>query len=649
MCGIAGMLGVAEELAKAAAPRMLTAMRHRGPDDEGIEVVADPQGRAPPAVLIHTRLAIVDLSSAAHQPMPDKPPDETAPPNWIVFNGEIYNFLAFHDKLASAGWPCRTRCDTEVILHAYRAWGESSVEKLHGMFAWCLLDTQRSTAWFCRDHLGIKPLYLFRPRGGGLLFASELRTLLAAGADLVPPLVNAFALESFLAQGAVYGAESIVQGVHLLAPGQSLTTDWLGRAVKERTYWRIPFTPLAQEGARDLARDQAEHQLGATLRQAVQMQLLADVPLGLFLSGGIDSAALATVATEVAGTDIQTVSIGFDQPQFDETQTAEAVATALGVGFRSVRLTGQDILDHLTDALTAADQPTVDGFNVYFVAQAARRAGLTVALSGLGGDELFGGYASFADVPRALLWRRRTRWARPIGRTFARLMSTTGGRPWAKAAEMFRRQCSPVQMYLLRRELFLPLERRAMHPLPAESDPDAGIPQALLTELLEQSRGLDVVNQVSCFELSSYMRHMLLRDADIFSMAHGLEVRVPLLDHRLVEEAASIAGAHKRPDPRPKPLLLDAVGKRLPALVYTRPKRGFTFPWEAWLRGPLRSYAKKALSDTDVWLGLGFNPAAPARLWKRFEARDRRVAALQILALLILAHYSVRHGLRKIL
>ncbi len=383
------------------------------------------------------------------------------------------------------------------------------------------------------------------------------------------------------------------------------------------------------------------------MREAVKLRLIADVPLGLFLSGGIDSGALVTVATEVAGSTVETISIGFDQPEFDETEAAATVAKALGTHHRCLTLSGQDVLEDLPEVLQAIDQPTVDGFNTFFVSRAARRAGLTVALSGLGGDELFGGYASFADVPKAIRLRRSLRWAGPLTPALAKAASLTGGRRGIKAAEMFRREPAPLPLYLLRRELFLPGERRLLQPLPEGSDPTCGLSPALLDDLTARVRALDPINQISTFELSTYMRHMLLRDADVFSMAHGLEVRVPLLDHVLVEQVARLPGAWKRPDPRLKPLLIDAVGPRLPDLVYKAPKRGFTFPWDAWLRGPLRERAARAMTDHDVWEGLGFDPEGPGRLWERFLRRDPSVAALQILGLVVLGDFAARHGLRR--
>ena len=639
MCGIAGLIGIAPELAAEAAPRMLRAIGHRGPDDRGTAAV--PAAGGPAAVLLQTRLAILDLSPAGHQPMRDHPPGPTARPNWVVFNGEVFNYRDLHPELARAGWPCRSRCDTEVILHAYRAWGEAAVERFRGMFAWCLLDPDRGVAWLCRDRLGVKPLYLFRPASGGLLFASEVRALLAAGPALVPPVVCRAAVESFLAQGAVFGHRSVVRGVELLPSGHSLVVDWGGKEVRRARYWSLP-PPAGAPGA---DRSAAVAEVADKLREAVRLRLIADVPLGLFLSGGIDSGALASVATEVAGTRLRTISVGFDRAGFDETVVAGRVAVALGTDHSTLTLTGESVLADLPDALAAVDQPTVDGFNTFFVSRAARRAGLTVALSGLGGDELFGGYASFRDVPRAGRWQAAGRLLGPLAPVARRALGASGRRATAKAAELLARPHEAVHRYLLRRELFLPAERRGLHPLPPEADPHTGLPRDFLRELRDEAAGYDLVNQVSRLELTGYMAHMLLRDSDVFSMANGIELRVPLLDHELVAAVDRMSGRWKQPDPRPKPLLIDAVGPRLPEFVRRLPKKGFTLPWGEWLRGTARDRAVRAVRHRDVWAGLGFTPDAPARLWDRFEAGDARVSPLGILAFVVLEDFVTRHGL----
>lgn len=645
---------------------MRLALRHRGPDDQGQEIVS-PSGDVAPVVFGHTRLSIVELSAAGHQPMLDAGVGTDGARHLLTFNGEIYNFRELGEELARAGLPCRSRSDTEVILKAYRAWGLRAVERFEGMFAFALLDQEQRRVWLCRDRLGIKPLYLYRPAGGGLLFASELRALLAAGEELVPRRVRPAALESFLAQGAVMGDDGLIEGVSMLPAGTSLVTDVEGRSLRSVKYWSAAFgtgtgavTRAADgSGGPSIAgppaayRSEVVTELALGLRRAMRQLLLADVPVGLFLSSGVDSGVLATVATELPDVKLRTLSVGFDVPGFDELTGARATARELGTEHVEVTLTGQGVLESFDDVLAAVDQPTVDGFNTFHVSRAARRAGLTVALSGLGGDELFGGYASFRDVPRALLLsrvlhavtgprarRRMARWAAHAGGT-ARL----DARFVSKLAQTFERPADILSLYLLRRELFSPNDRRALCSLPSGSDPSSGLEAATLAELRAAAEGRDPVDSVAAFELNGYMRDMLLRDSDVFSMAHGLEIRVPLLEPYVVEQAARAQSAWRLPDPRPKPLLLDAAGPRLPERSYREKKRGFTFPWAAWLRGPLRGRVEESLAAARL-PSLGLERRAAVELWRRFAAGDDGTSALQILGLLVLDSLVARDRLR---
>ena len=639
MCGIAGFLGIPPELAAPAAQRMRHALHHRGPDDQDTRIITGPAGHTP-ATLVHTRLAILDLSPAGHQPMQDHPPEGGPPANWIVFNGEIFNFHELQREVADAGWPCRTRSDTEVILHAYRAWGTAAVDRFHGMFAWCLLDAERGTAWFCRDRLGMLPLYFYRRPEGGLIFASEVKALLACGPELVPPKVRRSALEAYLAQGAVYGDQSIIDGIELLPPGHSLVTDWSGKTQKQTRYWFVP-TPGPSPVR---TRADAVAAVGEELRRSVKQRLISDVPLGLFLSGGIDSGALATVITEDPNIRLRTLSIGFDAKEFDETDIAQGVATELKTDHTVRTLYGSEVLRDLPAAMAAFDQPTIDGFNTYFVAREAHAAGLTVALSGTGGDELFGGYPTFRYVP----WTGRLQAAGvtgPLRSLFRSGLRRSGRRGAMRLAELFDRPRHAIQRYLLRWELFLPGERRSLHPLPVESDRYSGIPNLLLDEMREV-HDPDVMSQISRFEIRGFLGQILLRDGDISSMASSLELRTPILEHRMVELAIRLPGKWKRPDPRNKPLLIDAVGKRFPQQILGRPKRGFSLPWKPWLLGPLAGMADAAVRDADIWTRLGFDPTAPVKFWERFRAGDRTIAATQVLALIVLAAYANKNGLR---
>jgi asparagine synthase (glutamine-hydrolysing) len=628
MCGIAGAVGVPLDIAEPAVERIRLAMAHRGPDDHGVATLRGKEG-APSVVFAHNRLSIIDLSAAGHEPM-----FSGGGAFALTFNGEVYNFRELRVELQQKGAVFASDTDAEVVLAAYQAWGPNCVQHFRGMFALALADCARRTVWLCRDRLGIKPLYLTRPPGGGLLFASEVRGLLAAGPELVRRRASREAIESYLMQGAVCGFESSIAGIHLIPPATSLLLDWTGREVARERYWSLSFPTAAEERTAD--RPGAVRDLAESLREAMRLHLISDVPLGIFLSSGVDSAALATVASELLPGRIHTLSVGFDQPKFDETAEAAELAQQLGTEHTELRLSGEDLLEDIDKVFGAMDQPTVDGFNTFVVSRAARRAGLTVAISGLGGDELFGGYASFRDVPRATALRGKIPFTLRLPPLAQDLLGRVGGRPAVKALELLSRPPAALESYLLRRELLLDEDRRAL----------GARGTAALAWSVEGLSLLSERNQVSALELGGYMRDMLLRDGDVFSMAVGLELRVPFLDHVLVEKVARLPGHWKAPDPRPKPLLVDAVGGALHPSVSARPKRGFTFPWDAWLHGPMRERAARALDDQDLWRAAEFVPEAPGLLWKRFQSGDGRVGGLQVLALWVLHDYLQRHDLR---
>ncbi|HYL58297.1 MAG TPA: asparagine synthase (glutamine-hydrolyzing) [Candidatus Acidoferrales bacterium] len=633
MCGIGGLIGAQDE-GGMISRRLLAALRHRGPDDEGL---AQP---TPTVSLVHTRLSIFDLSPAGHQPMTDRPVGDPSG-LWLVFNGEIYNFKELESELAPRGRIFRTRCDSEAILHSYREWGEAAIPRWRGMFAIALIDPARGVGYLVRDRLGIKPMFTCRLPGGALGFASEMRSLMALGPELVSNEIEPAALESFFAQGAVHGYSSLIKGVTILRPGEMLRVDLeTGKELRRATYWHLP---AVADDAPAPARADAVEQLRDVVSEALKLHLASDVPLGLFLSGGIDSSALLALATKLTDGAVRTLTIGFDSPTFDESEISAATASRFGVDHQNIMLTGASLLEGLPDALAAIDQPTVDGFNTYFVSKAAREAGLTVALSGLGGDELFGGYATFADVPRALALREN-----PLLSMVARLGSGfMRNRSGVKLAEACRRPADALAMYLLRREMFLPAERRTLMPLPAAADDLTGVPAELLDEVRSETRGLGGANRISFFELNLYMRHMLLRDSDVASMAAPIEYRVPFLDHRMVEGVFSTPQEWKLPDPRPKPLLLDIAGAGVPSAVWQRAKRGFTFPWGDWFAGggALNRVADDAVNDAARWRDLGIDAGGVRKIWNQFSAGDRRITPLQILAFVVLRDFATRHKL----
>lgn len=644
MCGIAGILGLPLELSLPIAQKMQANLLHRGPDGHGIQNVEHPLGQRHPVVLVHTRLSIMDPSPAGYQPMSESVNGKIL--NWVVFNGLICNFLQLHPDLANAGWPCVTRCDTEVILKGYRAWGEDCVEKFRGMFAWCLVDTAAGRVWFCRDRLGIKPLYLAELAGGGLVFSSEIRAILQVGEELLPRKICMSALESFLAQGSVWGNDTIVEKVRLLPPGQSLLTDWHGKPVKQHRYWQIPWVSVSASAMPE-SRIETVAKLEENLKECLRLYLLADVPLGIFLSSGVDSSVLASLAREVDTLDIQTISIGFSEKKFDESKEAEHIASILGTHHRTVQISSAEIWANWESFLRSIDQPTVDGFNTYVVSKETNKIGIKVALSGLGGDELFGGYATFTDIPRALAWYRKLGFAQPFLQFLPYFFCLFKSRLAAKMVQAFCRPMNTSALYLLRRELFLqPMRRMLFAEQPVQTEDSNGVPLNMLEEMSKQSQGLDVTNQISCYEINSYMQCMLLRDSDVFSMANGLEIRVPLLDHKFVEEVTRLPGNWKTPDPRIKPLLQDLAGKRLRSRAVYK-KQGFTFPWGVWLRGALRGQLLDYIEASEIWNRLGFDPSIPSLFWHKFQAGDNAISPLQILALVVLAYYVDRYDLRR--
>jgi asparagine synthase (glutamine-hydrolysing) len=625
MCGIAGIAVEPERSLPDLRERlgaMAREMAHRGPDDEGIFVTVD--GRVG---LASCRLAIRDLSPAGHMPMANE--DGTV---WITYNGEIYNAGELRAELEAAGYRFRSRSDTEVVLRGYESWGAEVTNRLRGMFAFAILD-ERPAAWdgvaagspgrrlfLARDPMGVKPLYYARC-ADGFVFASELRALLASG--LVSSEVSPSGLVGYLLMGSVPNPLTIYRDARALSPATRLTVlpDGAEPAIEE-TYWS-----LSAEEAGPADPSEAVERIGALLAESVRIRLVSDVPLGAFLSGGLDSSSVVAFMREATGGPIRTCSMTFDEPGYSEARYARAVADAVGADHYE-RVVTADELVHEFDAIVGAlDQPSVDGVNSYFVSQTARQAGLTVALSGLGGDELFGGYPNtFGQVP-LMLRALRLAQAVPGGAAAARAaLGMLPGRRWTRVRDALARPASPASAYLTRRGLFSPEEVRALVSPAAWQAGTAGFdPVQHVAERADGAAGASSFRSrpfewISRAELRTYTHHQLLRDTDVMSMAHSLEVRVPLLDVELVQAVLRLPTALKMNGlAGPKPLLKRAVGDRLPDSVRQRSdKQGFTFPLEPWLKGPLRETAWSMLDSVQSrgWL----QPAAVQDVAGDFEA-----------------------------
>jgi asparagine synthase (glutamine-hydrolysing) len=611
MCGIFGIVAHNARVSHEILERATRSLAHRGPDDSGTILLRETDPCQVEIGLGSRRLAIIDLSPLGHQPMHDA---ETG--NWIVFNGEIYNFHDVRLELERSGAKFKSHSDTEVLLKAYAQWGEECLTRFRGMFAFAIWDACRHRMLLARDPMGIKPLY-YAQCGSYFLFASEVRTLLGTG--LVPRVLNRAGLVNYLAFGSTYDPLTLVEGVRALPPGHTLT--WENGNLRQSRYWDLIDEEAAAKpfGSSFANNGQAAAQLQPQLEEAVRLQLVSDVPVGIFLSGGIDSSALVSILSS-GGVIPSTFSIVFQEAEFSEAQHSRAVAKRFHTDHHEIRVSQSDVLTAIPDALCVMDLPTMDGINTYFVSREARKAGVKVALSGLGGDEVFAGYSSFHNVPRmerfARFWNHVPRIVRnPLTVAFSSLASDNDQN--RKLVTLARSNGSILHPYFLARMLFTPAQRECLFPLGSQVAKQAN---ASLISNLQRARPLDPINRVSYLESRCYMLNTLLRDADVMSMSQGLEVRVPLIDHQLAKTVLSLPGRCKLIGP-PKKLLVEALNGSLPDGIVNRPKRGFTLPFEHWMRQEFRSEIEPVLASKrfgDGPLGGVLDGNQVQRVWSDF-------------------------------
>ncbi|HTS35731.1 MAG TPA: asparagine synthase (glutamine-hydrolyzing) [Candidatus Solibacter sp.] len=598
MCGIFGILGFKARVDRTLLERGTQSLAHRGPDDSGTVLLSDNSHEQVDIGLGNRRLAILDLSPLGHQPMHD-----AGTGNWIVYNGEIYNFRDIRHELEQSGSVFLSHSDTEVVLKAYARWGEACFEKFRGMFAFALWDAKRRQLLIARDPMGIKPLY-YAQAGDYFLFSSEVRSIFGTG--LVRPRLDQAGLINYLTFGSAYDPLTPIEGIRALPAGHTLT--WCDGSIRISPYWDL----VAKDAGRDAEgahgsegvsspadEKHATAKLQDILEESVRMQLVSDVPVGVFLSGGIDSSALVSILTR-GGVKPSTFSIVFREAEFSEAEFSRTIARHFKTDHHEVSISQTDVLDAIPAALGAMDLPTMDGINTYFVSREARTAGVKVALSGLGGDEVFAGYSSFRTVPRA---ERFTNFWKHIPRpvrgslAFAFNAVAPASDQNRKLAMLATPNGHTPHPYFITRMLFTPAQRALL--LLGKDAGSEFASTASQLENLELSLQLDAVNRVSYLESRCYMLNTLLRDTDFMSMSQGLEVRVPLIDHHLAKAVLSLPGAWKL-NRTPKKLLVDSLGLPLPAEVVKRRKRGFTLPFEHWMRQELRSEMESALSAKQV-------------------------------------------------
>jgi asparagine synthase (glutamine-hydrolysing) len=568
MCGIAGAFAFdlsAKPIEQSIVERLNDQQRRRGPDGTGLWCSADKR-----ITLGHRRLAIIDTGPTGAQPMCD------AAGRWIIsFNGEIYNYRALREELERLGCAFKSNSDTEVLINVIAYWGEAGLRKLRGMYAAALWDCAERELWLIRDPYGIKPLYLAES-AGTLWFASQARTL--ARCAPINTGREAAALTGFYLWGHVPEPFTWWAGIRMLGAGQVLRVRAGGEchtksfAKIEDAYVHLPARPLQTGELRSLLCDSVSH------------HLVSDVPVGLFLSAGIDSNVVAALASELSP-NLRSITLAFDDyagTDDDEAPLAEAAARALGFKHTTYRIGRSEFEAVVEDFFDCMDQPTIDGLNTYLVSYAAAKLGLKVALSGLGGDELFGGYPSFRDVPRLTRWARLSK-LQPIGKAIQRTLRAMAlpGMP-PKLPGLFTHSTSLATAYLLRRGLYLEDELDA---LLDESWINEGLerlatPSALAATVapLRAAASPEHV-QIAALESCWYMRNQLLRDTDWSSMAHGVEVRLPFVDFALIESLGPAIASQSPPTKRE----LVTCSHRIPAAIYNRSKTGFTTPVRQWI------------------------------------------------------------------
>jgi asparagine synthase (glutamine-hydrolysing) len=643
MCGIAGIIGQANPSNRSALERMSAAMAHRGPDGEGIWETPRDEGDWC-VMLAHRRLSILDLSPAGAQPMIDP-----ATGHVIVLNGEIYNYVALRQELEGAGEEVESSGDTAVLLRVLGLRGESAIPALRGMFAFAWWNPASRKLVLARDPLGIKPLYLARnpdPRGSwSIAFASELRAIMASGL-LGTPRVNPAAVASVVWNGFVVAPETMVSGVEAVLPGQLRVFDSRGIEERSRLYWsaRAPHGGVPPSDA----------ELTRSLTESVRVHLASDVPLCVFLSGGVDSSAVANMAKTASGTPVHTFTLAFEEEAFNEGIAARAISDAIGTIHHEVVLTEGQFISQLEPALSSLDQPTFDGLNSYYMSQAVRGAGFTVALVGTGGDELFGGYKSFRDLPRLLRWSRRTSWVPESLRAALATAVASAMQPrrgpfppqtrWAKLPEMFRPGRSLLALYQMAYALFLPDFQRDLLGKEASAALVDGLPDAMHGRLELEADSRSPVSAISVMELRMFLGERLLRDTDAASMAASIEVRLPLVDH-LVFESVDRMSDTSRFEPLGHKSTLRRIGLHgLDPGLFDRPKSGFVLPYDRWIRTSLGKVMNRTMSDSDAVRSTGLDPQVVRQLWRAFLEGAPGLYWSRIWALYVLVRWCHQNG-----
>ena len=600
MCGIVGYIGPIER-APETLDKALALLKHRGPDDSGTWSNTSGVVR-----LGHTRLSIVDLSEAGAQPMHDE-----ISGNVLVFNGEIYNHPELREELIALGVCFKGHSDTETLLLGYGIWGTSVFEKLRGMFALALWDNRSRHLVLARDRLGIKPLYVAQSGGNGFYFASEVRALLA----LKPAALSHEGIATYLQRGSCAHEKLLFEAIREFPAGCFAQTSVEQTRLEMRRFWPVTEKTSATDKRADIV------EVRDLLEDAVESHLLADVPVACFLSGGIDSSVVTALAARAMGSrKLSTFSVGFSEEKYDESKFAQQLAGIYDTDHHHISLSDQDKLRFVTRAVDAMDLPSADAINTYIVSDYVARSGFKVVLSGLGADEVFGGYPIFRDYSMVRAAAGTPKWLCSLVRATGKAHHLLDDMPSDKGGE---------QLSIWWRRVW-PAQR--LHGLGFAAPTFAREPAPPL---------MDAMAELSWGEMSHYMRDTLLRDSDAMSMAHSLELRVPFLDGPLVDRVLSYPASTKFNPDRPKDLLLRATQDLIPKEIWNRPKMGFTLPMRTWMLGPLRDYCRDGLAM--LTSSSIINSSSADKIWNDFAKNTLHWPAPW--SLVVLGHYLRKNKL----
>ncbi len=621
MCGIAGIIELKGGAVDASLVRTMTdAIAHRGPDADGFFVEGS-------AGLGHRRLSIIDLSAESNQPFYD-PSGRYV----LVYNGEMYNYEEV--KAMMPDHPFRTAGDTEVLLAAYIRWGAECLRHFRGMYAFVIWDKQERSAFLCRDKMGVKPLY-YAMAGDRLLFSSEVRSILSTG--LVAKEIDEKALLDYFSDQSIPYPYTVVKGIRQLEAGSWMRVK--DGKTEERRYWDVTNNPVNFDFGN---RDGVHRRIRELMLQSIRRRLVSDVPVGAFLSGGIDSSAVVGLMAEASSSPANTFNISFDEKAYDESEYADMIARKFNTHHTRLLLKPTIFLDELENALDAMDSPSGDGINTYVVSKAISQKGMRVALSGAGGDELFAGYPFFAQYLR--LQRRRWIWRLPSGIRGIMAAVLSGGRQEGKNGRIGQILCQPspsiVDVYPLFRQILPPSLISRLSNLSS----GRRLTTVVGEELRRRQQGiksLPFLSQVSAAEYLGYTQHTLLKDTDQMSMAVSLEVREPFFDQDLVEFVLAVPDGLKNPT-YPKSLLVESLKPMLPDEIVLRRKQGFLFPWDVWLRTDLKGFCDRYIKNMADRSFINGNRLVS--YWNRFLAGDNQVRWSEIWLFVVLEYWLEKNG-----